>query len=99
MAIKKAQTSVDDNDFGVIAPEAYIKINSVEIRGDDVWININTYVTKEARDSSKCSIGKKTEKIKMSDFSKYIKDFTVDGIKTAAYNYMKTLPKYQGVDV
>jgi len=97
MAIKKEMKSIDDNDFGVITDEAYFKINSVEMRGEDIWINVNGYATKAARDANKCSIFKKTVKIKIADIQ--VKDFSVDGIKTAAYNYLKTLSEYQGVDV
>lgn len=98
MAIEKKMLSIDDNDFGVISDAAYIKINSVEIRGNDIWINVNGYATKDARNANKCSIYKKTEKIKMSDIKDFIKDFSEDGIKAAAYEYLKTLPFYKGVD-
>ena len=78
-------------------PNAYLKIQQVNIRGDEVWINVNVYADKTSRqENNSISIYKVTEKCNLKDIQ--ITNFSEAGIKEACYNYLKTITKYQGVD-
>lgn len=99
MAIKKKILSCE-NEVKETFETAYMKINDVEIRisTGNLRIKILFFASKDARDANGLSILKKEENISLDTLKPFIKEFTVDGIKTAAYEYLKTLPFYKGVD-
>ena len=99
MAIEISSNPVD-NEIKAAFPNAYLKVHDVEIRisSSEAWIRILIFANKEARDTEgACSIKKITERVPLS----ILKPETFDkaGIIAASYKWLKTQPKYQGIDV
>lgn len=102
MAIQKL---VNSEYLGTEFPEAYWKIHNVriDVEKSEMWIELRAYANADARakDTDGRTIGgieKRTEKVPLSEVIP--KEYTADGIKAAAYEYIKTLKEYQGgVDV
>lgn len=92
-----------DNEIKYDFPTAYLKIYDVEIRisSDDVRIYLNVYADEDSRKLEGFSINKIMEKVKFSEFKNYIGELTPDGLKSAAYSYLKSKfpTKYFGLDV
>jgi len=93
-------SNIWDNEVRYKFPNAYLKVHDVEIRisTNEAWIRVLVFANKEARDTDgACSVKKITEKIPLNLLS--ITSFDKAGLITAAYNYLKTIEKYNGLNV
>jgi len=93
-------SNIWDNEIRAQFPNAYLKVHDVEIRvsSDEAWIRVLVFANKEARETEgACSIKKITEKVPLNSLS--ITTFDKAGLITAAYNYLKTIEKYNGLCV
>lgn len=91
---------VAENEIKADFPNAYLKIHDVEIKvsTNEAWIRILVFANKTARDTEgACSIKKITERVSLSSLT--ITSFDKSGVLIAAYNYLKTIPKFNGIDV
>lgn len=89
-----------DNEIRAEFPNAYLKIHDVEIRisSAEAWIRILVFASREARSiGDACSIKKTTKKVPLSE----LKTTSLDknAILSAAYEWIKAQPEFQGVDV
>lgn len=99
MAIEITSNKLD-NEIKMEFPNAYLKVHDVEIRlsSNEAWIRVLIFANKEARNTpGASSIKKITEKVQLDALT--IQNFTQAGLFTAAYAYLKTNPKYSGLDV
>jgi len=93
-------SNVWDNEIRAQFPNAYLKVHDVEIRisTNEAWIRLLIFANKDARNmEGVCSIKKITEKVSLDNLS--ITSFNKVGLITAAYLYLKTIEKYNGLDV
>ena len=82
------QMSLQTTSFGMPAPQAYVVIN--DYRGDKniIIATILTFYNQEAKQNGNDVINSKIE---------YIQSHNLSGdILPALYNYLKTLPEYEG---
>lgn len=99
MAIEIVSNAMD-NEIRANFPNAYLKIHDVEIRisSAEAWIRILVFASREARSmTDACSIKKMTKKIPLSE----LKTTSLDknSILAAAYEWIKSQPEFQGIDV
>lgn len=100
MAIKKNMDR-EENEVKAAFPNAYIRVNDVLIRTNsgEVHIHVNVFADADARnDQGAISILKATEKTTLPVLKPFLADLSENGLKAAAYLYLKTLPRYQGID-
>jgi hypothetical protein len=105
--------SKDKNDVYYAFNKAYLKIHSIEIKthtaniNEQVWIKYSIWANKESRDTINdsdiknwaSSIKKDVIRTSILVLSQHFTEFSANGLLTAAYNYLKSLNKYSGVDV
>ncbi|PKP53814.1 MAG: hypothetical protein CVT92_02460 [Bacteroidetes bacterium HGW-Bacteroidetes-1] len=93
-------SNIYDNEIRYQFPNAYLKVHDVEIRisTNEAWIRVLVFANKESRDTEgACSVKKITEKVSLNALT--ITSFDKAGLITAAYNYLKTIEKYNGLSV
>lgn len=89
-----------DNEIKAEFPNAYLKVHDVEIRisSSEAWIRILVFANKTARDTEgACSIKKITKKISLQELNATSLD--KNAITSAAYEWIKKQPEFQGIDV
>lgn len=80
----------EQNDVKFPFQTAYLKISQVDIRAEheEMWIYLNGYPSADSRNTAgACSIIKKTIVVPLNEIT--LTDFSKNGIKQAAYNWLK----------
>jgi hypothetical protein len=107
MAIKqKLDKENEDNDYGYNFDDAYFKISNVKIdvERNQINIEIRGYASETARGiEGSIGIYKKIFKCQFNNVDFFNLDTTLsqkEAIKTACYNYIKSLPEFnEAIDI
>jgi len=84
------QLNLATTHFGVPAPEAYAKIETVSGDKGLLHVHVHVYFNKETRDQNASSVANHAHYISVSDLN------GKGDLFTAIYSVLKTLPEYQG---